>query len=103
MQTLDPDWEFAEKHGDASRPNRSFGANYEECICCLHRLSKVPLPLCENSKELEFLSYGYPLYFIFLKYMLMFLVLHMLNYSILELYNAIESNYDFCFLGKPIK
>jgi len=46
MQNLDPDWSFAQKHGAATRPNGSAGEQYEECICCLHRVSKIPLPLC---------------------------------------------------------
>jgi hypothetical protein len=102
MQMLNPDWKFAAKHADATRPGMMTEEHEkEECICCFKQINKVPLPLCENSKELEFLGFGFPLYFIFMKFAMFILLVEIVNYTAIELYFAIRNNYDFCVNDIP--
>ena len=103
MNILNPDWEFAARHGQASKPGRveEGEEDRQECICCLKQINKSPIPLCENSKELEFLGLGFPLYFIFLKYAIVILLLQILNYSVMDLYFAVIENEGFCLRGQP--
>jgi hypothetical protein len=57
------------------------------------------VPLCENSKELEFLGFGFPLYFVFLKYSIILLVLQIASSNALSLYWGYQSTYGLCFNG----
>lgn len=57
------------------------------------------MPLCENTKELDFLGFGFPLYFIFNKYNIILLLLQITSYSALSLYWAYHANHDLCDKG----
>lgn len=101
MQSLHSDWKFAHQHGQSTKPGLKNSRGQFQCICCLRSVNKEPIPLCENSKQLQFLGYGFPLYFIFLKYAMIILFLETINYSIINLYKAVNQNYDFCIAGIP--
>ena len=74
LDKLDPDWKEAEQHGMANRAgfpivddnnqDESFDKNNSLiCKCCYEHVYKTPVPLWENSKQLEFLGFGYPLFY----------------------------------------
>jgi hypothetical protein len=51
MNILNPDWKFAARHGEATKPGIvDENEEKEECICCLKQINKAPIPLGENSK-----------------------------------------------------
>jgi hypothetical protein len=53
MNILNPDWNFAARHAQATRPGLiDESEEKEECICCLKQINKQEIPLCDNSKEL---------------------------------------------------
>lgn len=76
LDQLDPDWTFATNHGLASRAGLVNGDREDSmsdveivgdrnliCKCCYEHVNKTPVPLWENSKELEFLGFGFPLFY----------------------------------------
>lgn len=58
LDSLDPDWEFASRHGKASligevsMDKNSSMSQSEICPCCFQFIYKEPVPLIVNSKEL---------------------------------------------------
>ena len=47
MQMLNPDWEFAAKHGMATKPGITRAEHKKEkCITCFKLINKDPFPLC---------------------------------------------------------
>lgn len=106
LNQLDPDWELATKHGNASSigyPNLTSGENLSGtlCPCCLHLLEKTPIPISVNSKELEFLGFGFPLFYSFLKNCMILMILLICSYNALELKKAIDTNHDICHPYEP--
>ena len=103
MSTLDelnPDWEQAGRHGLASRAGLSMdGATINStllCRCCFSVVYKDPVPMCENSKSLEFLGFGFPLFYAFLKNCIILLISLICTYSSFALKSAITYNWIFC-------
>lgn len=89
LDQLDPDWEFALMHGEASKVGiRSKNKKILVCRCCLNAVFKDRLPLCENSKELELIGFGFPLYYVFFKYCILLLLLLICTYSAISLFWA---------------
>lgn len=55
LDHLNPDWEFASKHGKASLTGKPFEgksklSKSEICPCCFQFIYKDPVPLCTNPK-----------------------------------------------------
>ncbi len=56
LDNLDPDWEFASKHGKASLTGilptdfSKSSTKSEICPCCYHFVYKDPIPVCANPK-----------------------------------------------------
>ncbi len=101
LDQLDPDWELATKHGQASMigyPESSSEDNISAtlCPCCLQIIEKTPIPICVNSKELELLGFGFPLFYSFLKNCMILLIILICSYNAISLKKAIEGNYGFC-------
>lgn len=112
LEKIGPDWTFATNHGLACRPGKPIIKNASPssttsidddpptkhifCECCLNVIHKEPISLCENSKELEFLGFGFPLYFIFTKYCIILLILQIVTYSALSISWALETSFDIC-------
>jgi hypothetical protein len=100
LDKIDPDWKFAATHGQASKIGIKKDENKRSttsiCRCCLNVIYKDPASLCENSKELEFLGFGLPLYFVFLKNCIILLLISICSYNGLSLYWAFLHNYDWC-------
>lgn len=101
LDDFDPDWIQAERHAMASRAGHptkdpQLGSTVL-CKCCFNHIHKDPAPLCENSKELEFLGFGYPLFYTFLKNCIMLLICLICTYSAYALKNAITYNYNYCY------
>ena len=95
-----PDWKQAEVHGRASKVGTYDEGSGDVCHCCQEKVHKEEIPLCENTKELDFLGFGFPLYFIFNKYNIVLLLLQIVSYSVLSLYWAYQTSHDLCDLGK---
>lgn len=96
LDKLDPNWEIAIEHGQASKtgitPENANKSTTELCPCCLNVIYKDPTPFCVNSKETEFLGFGFPLYFVFLKNCIILLFLSICSYNALSLYWAFHDN-----------
>jgi len=98
---MPPDWKFAENHAKAVKPGIADGLHMKTgnsvfCQCCLKPVEKEDVPLCANSKELEFLGFGFPLYFIYLKYSIVLILILICSYCGVSLYWAIEYNREIC-------
>jgi hypothetical protein len=104
LDKLNPDWAFAAAHGQASKvglvSNKKDGSKLTSktaiCRCCLNVIYKDPAPMCSNSKDLEMIGFGFPLYFVFLKNCIILLLLSIFSYSGLSLYWALSHNYNWC-------
>jgi hypothetical protein len=101
LDTMLPGWGFAENHAKAVRPGIAEDLHVKTgksvfCQCCLKPVEKEPVPLRANSKELEFLGFGFPLYFIYFKYSIILVLILICSYSAVSLYWAIELNESFC-------
>lgn len=93
---LDPDWDQAVQHGLASKIGISSDTSFEYCLCCFHNIQKSPILLSENTKELEFLGFGLPLYFAFVRHCIFLLLISICCYNIPSLYFALVHNAEFC-------
>lgn len=101
LDRLDPDWEFATKHGKASLTGtasigKSKISKSEICPCCFQFVYKDPVPICTNPKELEFLGFGFPLFYIFLKNCMILLLIAICSYNAISLKKAFDTNYTLC-------
>lgn len=99
LQKLGPNWELAELHGMATMPGIvQSSSQYEEelCPCCYNTIYKDKAPLCDNSKQLEFLGFGFPLYFVFIKYCIVLLLILIASYNFITLYWAIIFSNALC-------
>ena len=103
LDTIGPDWAAAENHGKARRPGIASAANSAFCQCCFNPIQKEPIPLCDNSKVLSNLGYGYPLYFIFVKYLIALMLLELLSYSGVGIIYALDSSYAICERGGVVE
>lgn len=119
LDRIGPNWKFAADHGQACTPGRpirqptsttsidsspttkqnNHAKGHNLCECCLNIIQKEPIPLCDNSKELEFLGFGFPLYFIFTKYAIILLMLQIVTYSALSICWALNTSVDICDEG----
>lgn len=100
LSKLNPDWQAAELHGISTYPgiinqDKSKNSNII-CPCCLNAIHKDQAPLCENSKELEFLGFGFPLFYVFLKYCIILLLVSITSYNGIALYWAITESEATC-------
>ncbi len=94
LQRLNPDWNFAKKHGKASKSgyivtNEKLTSSIIMCPCCLNIIDKEPVSLWENTKELSFLGYGFPLFYNMILYCLISLIILILSESAILMYLAI--------------
>lgn len=100
LDKLDPNWDIAMEHGQASKtgilPANETNSTTDLCPCCLNVVYKDPAPLCANAKDTEFLGFGFPLFYVFLKNCIILLLLSICSYSALSLYWAFHNNYDWC-------
>jgi hypothetical protein len=49
-----------------------------------------------HAKELEFLGFGFPLWFTFLKYCAILVLMLIVSESFVSVYKAIQNNKEFC-------
>lgn len=113
LENIGANWDFARNHalackigkpiqnhtsfaGVESMENQPIHAKHNLCPCCLNAIHKEELPLCGNSKEIEFIGFGFPLYFIFIKYAIIILLLQIVAYNILSLDWAVLASFDIC-------
>ena len=101
LDIMPPDWKFAEQHAKAVKPGKTKSLYSKKdnrifCQCCLKPVEKQEVPLCSNSKELEFLGFGFPLYYIFFKYSIILVLILICSYNIVSLYWAIQANRSLC-------
>lgn len=87
MDHLDPDWELAALHGQSSKAGKLHENISRQdllaCKCCFNIVHKDPIPICENAKELEFLGFGFPLFYSFMKDCIILLIILISSYSII--------------------
>ena len=95
------DWKKAERHGRASLPGKPKPEEErgDKCDCCMKEIDKEPIPVSTNSKELDVLGFGFPLYFIFLKYCIILIILLIVTYTAIGIFWSIKSNTNFCLKG----
>lgn len=101
LDRLNPDWKLATNHGIANRAGKPlYGRERKNsvfiCRCCYLPINKEDPPLCAHSKELEFLGFGFPLFYQFLKMCILLLFLSIASYNAMSLRQALESNFNFC-------
>ena len=102
LDQLDPDWDLATKHGKASMiggypaQTSEDGGSPTLCPCCLQLVEKTSIPISVNSKELEFLGFGFPLFYSFLKNCMILLIILICSYNAISLKKAVDANYSFC-------
>jgi hypothetical protein len=101
LDSMPPDWNFAHQHAKASKPGLVENIHTQKtinvfCPCCLKPIVKKEIPLFENSKELEFLGFGFPLYFIFIKYCIVLILVLIVTYSGISLFWGIQNTLQFC-------
>lgn len=98
LDVLNPDWQFAETHGMASKTGFvDFKANDQStqiCKCCHNFVHQEKLPICVHSKELAFLGFGFPLFYSFMKNCILLLVILICSYSGFSLFLAITHNLE---------
>lgn len=110
LDKIGPDWNLAQNHAKACRPGRPVKAKEpasstsismenprnQLCECCLNIIHKEDVSLLNNSKQLEFLGFGFPLYFIFIKYAIALLLLQIVTYAALSISWALQHSDDIC-------
>ena len=93
LYTLNPNWQLADKHGEASKAGivvwESHFHQMELCPCCYRNIQQKPYPLCCHSKELYPLGFGFPLLYEFFKYCGFALIITIFSYTFPCLYFAI--------------
>lgn len=104
---LTPDWQEATQHALASKigfpPDSSSAGSISICPCCYEHINKTQISLFENTKELEFLGFGFPLYFSFVRNCVMLLFLSVCSYNLIALYHVVEANGQLCTAaGHPL-
>lgn len=97
LDVLGPDWRFAELHGMASRTGyNKYDQNDNDgiiiCRCCLNIVHQKQVPLCVHSKELEFLGFGFPLFYAFVKNCILLLIVMIFSYNAISLFTGIRNN-----------
>lgn len=101
LDMMPPDWKFAEEHAKANKPGlvddrmNPISSNLI-CPCCLKTIIKNEIPLLSNSKQMEFMGFGFPLYFIFIKYCIILLLVLICSYSTISVYLGIKETSEFC-------
>lgn len=59
------------------------------CQCCLNLIQKDPVSICENSKELSFLGFGFPLFYNMLQFCIINLFILILTESAALMYLSV--------------
>ena len=94
LQSLQPNWRLAKDHAKANKPGTLPQQERFDsillCPCCLNLINKEPVRLWENSKELWFLGYGFPLFYNLLQFCIASMLILMLSESIVLMFLALE-------------
>ena len=96
IDELNPNWKEACNHGKAMSvglpPSKEEEPLTSVCPCCLNIINKKPAPFCENVKQLEFIGFGFPLFYSYIKNCILLLLLSICSYNCLSLYWAVRHN-----------
>lgn len=91
-----PDWKEAEIHGQASRVGFYDEMSTNLCGCCKQKVQKEEIPICENTKSLEFLGFGFPLFYMFIRNCIILLILLIISNNFISLFISIHDGNDYC-------
>ena len=59
-------------------------------------MNKEEIPLCENTKSLEFLGFGFPLFYMFLRNCILLLVLLIISNNLIILFISVTDGQHYC-------
>ncbi len=84
---IPPNFELAQKHGQAKRvyQKQKENAHDEICPCCHLPNQGKPIPLCGELSKIYHLGSGYSLYFTFIKYSIFLLIVLLLGSGVFNL------------------
>jgi len=91
-----PDWNKAEIHGKASKVGAYDEESREVCHCCQQKVHKQDIPLCENTKTLEFLGFGFPLFYMFIRNCIILLLLLIVSNNLISLFISVQDGRNYC-------
>ena len=91
-----PDWDKAAIHRLASRIGTYHEDDKEICHCCHEPINKEKIPLCQDSKTLEFIGFGFPLFYMFLRNCIVLLFLLITTEGIISTYISVREGAKFC-------
>lgn len=83
-----PDWEEAKIHGKAANVGYYDELSTNVCHCCNQHIDKTEIPICDTTKSLEFLGFGFPLFYMFIRNCILLLILMICVSNILALVEA---------------
>jgi len=96
LDKIDPDWRFAYFHAKSTKPGICTDEKPELCDCCLNIIHKEPVDIGIHTKELEFMGFGFPLWFSFLKYCIILTIILIISEASVSVYQAIHMNKELC-------
>lgn len=91
-----PDWKLAEIHGKASKVGFYDETSPQFCRCCFQKTQKEEIPLCENTKSLEFLGFGFPLFYMFIRNCILLLVLLIISNNLISIFISVQDGHNYC-------
>ncbi len=97
----EPNWKEAELHGKAARVGFFDENSKDICHCCHQKTEKREIPLCENTKSLEFLGFGFPLFYMFIRNCIILLLLLIISNSLISLVTAVNDGTEYCKAHPP--
>ena len=96
LDKLDPDWRFAYFHAKSTKPGICNDERPELCDCCLNIIHKDLVDLGVHTKELEFMGFGFPLWFSFLQYCMILTIILIVSEASVSVFQAVHMNKEFC-------
>ena len=91
-----PNWEQAKVHGEASRVGFYDQLDNDMCPCCQQKIHKKLIPIGENTKSLEFLGFGFPLFYMFIRNCIILLILLIISNNFISLYISVNDGNEYC-------
>jgi hypothetical protein len=91
-----PDWKQAEVHGRASKVGTYDEGSGDVCDCCQEKVHKEEIPLCENTKTLEFLGFGFPLFYMFIRNCIILLLLLIISNNLISIFISVTDGQKYC-------